>query len=103
MKITKSQLKQIIKEELEAALKEGGAFATEEEIQDIVDKANEKAAELGYEIKSFEEFEEAAGLAWHGGKLKSEYEPSRHEVREAWKKHPGNMRTHDLRTGIRYR
>ena len=103
MKITKSQLKQIIKEELEAALKEGGAFATDEEIQDIVDKANDEAAVLEYEIKSFAEFEEAAGLAWHGGKLKSKYEPSRHELRQAWKKHPANIFTHDQRTGIKHR
>jgi K+-transporting ATPase c subunit len=93
MKITKSQLKRIIKEELEAALKEGGAFASDEEIQDITNVASE----VDPDIQTWPEFYEAARIAWNEGKLQSKYEPSKHEVREAWKKHPGNSKTHDPR------
>ena len=99
MKITKSRLKQLIKEELEAALKEGGAFASDEEIQNIVDVASE----VDPDIQEFPEFYEAARIAWNEGKLKSRYEPSKHEVRQAWKRHPANRYTHDRRTGIRHR
>jgi len=93
MKITKSQLKRIIKEELQNVLREGGAFASDEEIQDIVDVASE----VDPDIQEFPEFYEAARIAWNEGKFKSRYEPSRHEIRQAWKKHPANRFTHDQR------
>ena len=92
-KITKSQLKQIIKEELQSVLREGGAFASDEEIQDIVDVASK----IDPDIQEFSEFYEAARIAWNEGRLKSRYEPSKHELRQAWKKHPGNRFTHDQR------
>ena len=93
MKITKSQLKQIIKEELQRVLREGGAFASEEEIQDIL----EVAVDVNPDIRSWNEFHEAARIAWNEGKFKSTYEPSMHELRQAWRKHPGNQFTHDVR------
>ena len=93
MKITKQQLQQVIKEELQNVLKEGGAFASDEEIQDIVDVASEVDAD----IQEFSEFYEAVRIAWNEGLLKSRYEPSKHELRQAWKKHPGNRFTHDQR------
>ena len=67
VKITKSQLKRIIKEELQNVLREGGAFASDEEIQDIVDVASE----VDPDIQEFSEFYEAARIAWNEGRLKS--------------------------------
>jgi len=93
MKITKSKLKQIIKEELQNVLKEGGAFASDEEIQDIVDKASD----VDPDIQTWAEFHAAAKIAWNEEKLESRFEPSMYELRQAWKKHPGNMFTHDQR------
>ena len=92
-KITKSQLKRIIKEEISAVMSEGGAFASEEEIQDIL----EVAVDINPDIRSWNEFHEAARIAWNEGKFKSTYEPSMHELRQAWKLHPGNQFTHDVR------
>ena len=74
-------------------IREGGAFASDEEIQDIVDVASE----VDPDIQEFSEFYEAARIAWNEGRLKSRYEPSKHELRQAWKKHPGNRFTHDVR------
>jgi len=58
MKITKSQLKQIIKEELEFALNEYKLAGLEETIKDVVDEAfriwggerTEEAEEIAFEI-----------------------------------------------------
>ena len=95
MKISVSKLKQIIKEELESVFNEGGAFASDEEIQAIT----KAASTVDPDIKSFNEFYEAVRIAWNESAF--EYEPSRHEIRQAWKRHPGNMFTHDPRD--RYR
>ena len=92
MKITKSKLKQIIKEELQSVLREGGAFASDEEIQNIVNVLSD----IDPGIQSWPEFHEAGRIAWNEGKL-GRYEPSMHELRQAWKKHPGNRFTHDVR------
>ena len=77
------------------SLKEGGAFASDEEIQAIT----KAASTVDPDIKSFNEFYEAVRIAWNESAF--EYEPSRHEIRQAWKRHPGNMFTHDPRD--RYR
>ena len=93
MKITKSKLKQIIKEELQSVLREGGAFASDKEIEDIL----KVATEVDPDIRSWNEFHEAARIAWNEGRMESNFEPSMYELRQAWKKHPGNMFTHDQR------
>jgi hypothetical protein len=114
MKITKSQLKQIIKEELErvlkesawhgpgaiaepAAIDEGGAFASDEDIHTLTTAASK----IDSGIRTFNEFYEALRIAWNSGLLLDE--PSMPEVRKAWRKHPANPYTHDQRTGIRHR
>ena len=75
MKITKSQLKQIIKEEFQSVLKEGGAFASDKEIEDIL----KVAIEVDPDIQSWNEFHEAARIAWNEGKMESNYEKKQHK------------------------